>query len=280
MSQSQPLKNALKSLENVKNIMCDYIATPTGHVQCESFVSHNHVCEYCNGHAYYVPFFNPSESDKRCWLCKNGDCACYEPSKYRLATKASPTPLRELEWALFCEINGIGDVYHDVKYDNITQSDGKMEFLHKFSQNPTGLVLMQGSPGTGKTFCCLGICEKFTKSSSQCVFCTQKQLFDYWLETFRFERSENLNNRIQHVHKTKLLVIDDFGTGEISQGFMTFFMDLINTRMQWLERATIVTTNLDNDKFTSFCGEALIDRMNTGQKLLFSGKSRRQKVIL
>jgi DNA replication protein DnaC len=72
-------------------------------------------------------------------------------------------------------------------------------------------------------------------------------------------------------------VIDDFGTAEMSPGFMSFFMDLINTRMQWSNRGTIITTNLNDTKFSEYCGEALADRINTGQLFEFKGKSKRVK---
>ncbi len=78
----------------------------------------------------------------------------------------------------------------------------------------------------------------------------------------------------------KLLVIDDFGTGDIPENFMTFFMDLINTRTQWTDRGTIITTNLDNKTLGIKCGEALANRLTTGQQFKFEGASRRNKVIL
>jgi DNA replication protein DnaC len=75
------------------------------------------------------------------------------------------------------------------------------------------------------------------------------------------------------------LIVDDFGTNEPSDKFMGFFMDLINSRMQWEKRGTVITTNLDEKKLGQFCGDALSDRLNTGTLLIFEGKTRRREII-
>jgi DNA replication protein DnaC len=73
-----------------------------------------------------------------------------------------------------------------------------------------------------------------------------------------------------------LLIIDDFGTAEMSKDFLAFFMELIDYRMQWKKRGTVITTNLNDDKLIEFCGEPMCDRFNTGQTFIFEGKTRRK----
>ena len=75
-------------------------------------------------------------------------------------------------------------------------------------------------------------------------------------------------------------MIDDFGTGEIPEKFMTFFLDLINSRMQWRRKGTVITTNLPNDELAKVCSEALANRLRTAQYFIFNNDSRRSKQIL
>lgn len=232
-------------------------------------------CSICDGSEHYTPFVDPSLGVERVWICKICNCKPYNPENSNRATITQPARFYGIQWPLFCEINNIGDVNHGVKFEDIKQSDGKISYLLKFAQNPSGIILMQGDPGTGKSFAALATCELFTRKNTSAIFTTQRQMFNDWMETFK-----NNTNYIQKISEKDLLVVDDFGTAEISAGFMSFFMDLINTRLQWKGRGTIITTNLNNQKFSNYCGEALSDRINTGQLFEFKGKTRRKQLAL
>ncbi len=93
-----------------------------------------------------------------------------------------------------------------------------------------------------------------------------------WLDTFN---DNGLNNFIDRVRNCKLLVIDDFGKGDIPPGFMGFFFDLIDQRIQWTSKGTVITTNLNDKEFTNYCGDALNDRFNLGQIIKFNDETRR-----
>lgn len=271
-------EETLSMMKDDKIVICDYIMTPGGAVLLsEPISSSNYSCLFCNGLSHYCPYFDPSKSDKRIWLCANVLCEVYK-SKSRCETIHTTTvPKRAVEWPLFCELNGIGDLHHNVKFELIDQSKDRLEYLFKFGTKPCGIVFMQGNAGSGKTFACLGVCEFFTRKNTSAIFRTQKQILNEWLKTFNPEKPTNF---IEKVMTCNLLIIDDFGTGEISPGFMSFFMDLINTRMQWSDRGTIITTNLDDDTFSDYCGLALNDRISTGQKFKFINQSRRKPNIL
>ncbi len=234
-------------------------------------------CMICDGKEHYTPLVDPKLDGKRVWICAKGDCVTNSKENTQRATTTPVTMRRAVEWALFCEINGIGDINHNVKFEDIQQSSGKVDYLRKFADKPRGIILMEGDPGSGKTFSSMATCELFTRQNSSCVFTTQKQMLSNWLDNFK---NEKINNFAQQINNCSLLVIDDFGTSDVSPGFMSFFMDVINTRMQWTNRGTIITTNLDTKKFNTFCGEALCDRIMTGQQMKFESKTRRKKVIL
>jgi hypothetical protein len=229
-------------------------------------------CLICGGTDHYPVHCCPINDLRRVWICGNGSCASNKVKKGDQATTTPPKSQRAILWPLFCEINGIGDLYHDVKFEDVQQSEGKISYMLKFADKPSGILFMQGDPGTGKTYASMAICELFTRRNREAIFCTQKQMFHSWLDTFK---PEYCSEYVAKVKAIPLLVIDDFGTAEISPGFMSFFMDLINTRMQWSNRGTVITTNLDDKKFGLFCGDALVDRINTGQLFEFKGKTRR-----
>lgn len=230
-------------------------------------------CPFCGGEEFFI--YSVSV-DQKAWGCGR---VC-EGSKQRSQSLGAVTPQipkRALEWALFCELNDIGDLKHDIRFEKIEQSPAKVDYLLKFATKPVGVILMQGTKGNGKTYASLGVCEYFTRKNTSAKFTTQKQMLNDWLMTFKSDRPSNY---VQMVTECNLLVVDDFGTGDIPPGFMSFFMELIDKRTQWSDRGTIITTNLNDADFSKYCGEALNDRISTGQKIGFVDKSRRKPTII
>lgn len=231
-------------------------------------------CPFCGEKSYFA-FPSGENKEQYAWFCGR-NCEASRLPKVETGRDIPPKPRRALEWPLFCEISGIGDEYHDVKFEDIQQSKGKLDYMIKFARTPKGIILMTGDPGTGKTYACLGICEYFTRRWADCIFLSQKRMARLWLAGI----NNPYDNFLDKLIRTPLLVIDDFATGEPNPKFLEFFMEVINSRIQWKERGTVITTNLDSNKFANFCGEALADRINTGQIMQFDGGSRRKKTIL
>lgn len=272
------LKKVQQDMKPTKPIMCEHIMTPWGQSGAvPAFLSTDHTCEYCGGTDHYTPAYDPVVSKKFTWLCENTDCVVYSRMTRQRATTTPPKPERAILWTLFCEINDIGDIHHDVRFEKIEQPKPKIDYLLKFGTKPSGIIVMQGSKGTGKTYASMGVCELYTRENYDAIFGTQKQILRKWLETFRDDMH---GDYIDKLMKCRLLVVDDFGTSEVTPAFMSFFLDLINTRMQWTDRGTIITTNLSDKACGLYCGEALSDRFRTGMLFEFKENSRRKQVIL
>lgn len=266
-------KKIENELRNEKPILCAYIIAPNGPQLADpAILSTDHKCQWCNGTAHHAIHPDPAKSAAKAWLCANINCDVYKKKSRLPSGVVAPQARRALEWSVFCEFNDIGDLLHDVTFEKIDQPKPKVDYLFKFAQKPQGIIFMQGDKGLGKTYACLATCELYTRTKTNCLFLTQESLFQKWLEG-KFDV-------ISRIKEIELLIIDDFGTGELSPGFMKYFMGLINIRIQWSDRGTIITTNLDDKTFSEYCGKALTDRINTGQKFVFTGKSRRAPIIL
>jgi len=265
--------------DDPKNVLCLYSNSPFGIIKLKKPVmSKEHSCEYCDKKDHIAVFLQPGQSSDYVWLCINTICLAFKPVSMPKEYQPTLKEFRALEWPKFCEINNLGNLDHNVRFEDIIQSEGKIEYMKKFLKKPQGIIIMQGDKGTGKTFSALGICEFYTRKSTSVIFMTQKQMLNKWLETFK---DKELNEFEYKVRNVELLVIDDFGIGEISSGFMSFFMDLINFRTRWDSKGTVITTNLDEKLLSDYCGEALTDRLGTGQFFEYrSEESRRKKIIL
>jgi DNA replication protein DnaC len=229
-------------------------------------------CPICDGSEHYTPLVDPLKGPERVRICGKLDCVTNTDVKRPQATPIAPPSQRALSWADFMARNGIGDKHAEVRFEDIQQAQAKISYLLKFAEKPRDIILMQGSEGTGKTYAAMGLCELYCRTRTRAVFTTQKRMFTDWTETFN---KDYINHYISSVTNCELLVIDDFGIGEISPSFMGFIFELIDQRLQWTNRGTVITTNLDAKQMGIYCGQALADRINTGQVFQFSGKTRR-----
>jgi len=231
-------------------------------------------CSICSGTEHGAPYYDPPTDNRRVWICHNGLCGSNNRFSSHRATTTPPTQKEAILWPLFCETNGIGDIHHKVKFDNLQQDASKIDCLRKFCKHPNGLIVMYGDPGTGKTYSAMATCQLFTRKNPSAIFKTQRQLYEEWLDQ---SKAMNWSSSLQNCN---ILVIDDFGTTETTPTFMAFLMELINRRTQWTDKGTILTTNLNADMLAKYCGEALSDRLKTAIYFNFTGKSRRKTTIL
>lgn len=261
-----------KELEVSTGKLVHYIAVLGGKRRLEQpKLSTELKCSICDSPEHYTPMVDPNISHERVWICAKSNCVTNTSVSRSKAITTQATPRRALEWPLFCEINGIGDMHHNVKFEEIKQSVGVAYEMRNYLNGDKHFLIFQGDKGTGKTYAAMGLCELFTQCNSSCLFTTQRKMMENWL----LSKSDSLNSYVHRLEIIELLVIDDFGTGEIPNGFMTFFMDLINTRIQWKKRKTVLTTNLNNDQLGAVCGDALSDRLRLGIKVTTKGHSRR-----
>lgn len=250
----------------------EYIAVLGGWKKLEHpTLSSDLKCVICNSDYHAAVFCDPSLGAERVRICLNGNCET-NTSILHVRNTNIPTPSRRsLLWPKFCELNGIGDVHYDVKFESIEQSEGKINFMLKFCQHPQGVLLMQGDTGCGKTYAAMGMCELFTRKNPSCVFISSETLHRKWV---LMATGENIH-ALDGILTPNLLVIDDFGTSEPTSKYLSFIMELINERNQWKGRGTVITTNLLNERLSNYCGEALSDRIRSGQLFIFEGESRR-----
>ena len=279
MSTGTTFKTLSDTLEKLKekdlardNKLVHFYASNDGYLPIDPPVyAKDFECPFCGNKDFALIMINPKN---RAWLCDRVCRGSKLPND--LMTGYIHPPLkRSLLWPLFCEINGIGDVYHDLCFEKIEQSQGKLEYLLAFASNPSGIAYMKGEPGTGKTYASMGVCEMFTRNSSSCIFTTLRGMLNKW--SISLKSFEKHDNYIEKLMSVQLLVIDDFGLCEMSPKALKMFLDLINSRMQWKNKGTIISTNLNQKELIDYCGHSFVDRLKTAQVLEFKDVSRRIK---
>lgn len=273
---SAELRAALDQKEaNRCSKLVHFIASSSGYLPVDPPKMAGEIrCPFCDCPDF---FLWGVDKERTAWMCER-ICVGSTLPKQSGSVDTPPTSLRAVLWPVWCQINGIGDTNHDVRFENVHQPENRIAFMLKFAATPRSVLLMQGSQGSGKTYAAMAICELFTRKSTACIFATQRQMLNKWLETFK---QDSCNDYVKRITEIDLLVIDDFGIGEATAAFMSFIMDLINTRLQWTNRGTIITTNLEDSKMLALTNPAFMDRMKTGYKMAFKEeKSRRKQTVI
>ncbi len=276
---SKLLKKGIEEKKPKLPVLCLYQSSPWGIIPLEKpTMSDEKTCDYCGGKDHLAIVADQNKSAAKTWLCTNRHCKVTGDLSGLKPTMTITQKETGILWPLFCESNGIGDLHYGVKFENMEHSEAKVSAFLKFATNPQGIILLRGDTGTGKSYCAMACCELFTRTNTSAIFISQWDLERKWLDTFK--ENDIHHNFINQLMKTQLLVIDDFGLSEPAAGFMKFFMELIDCRSKWSNRGTVITTNLDNQMFNKYCGQALSDRILTGSIFEFKGPTKRKPTIL
>lgn len=275
-------------MKNICDIALKNLPPPTSHGDFVEFIvclggwkllpqptlSSRIECLLCSGKEHITVYANNPPDKRKLWVCLNPKCNSNSKENLPSSSPKTQIPTRAISWSDWCQQMELGDEIEDIRFEMLTQSPRKIDFLLSFALKPYKNVIMRGDKGTGKTFSALATCELFTRKSSSCIFISQKNLTRRWHENFSLDVKDKF---LLQISRASLLVIDDFGTAEMTSSFLSFFMDIISDRMQWKEKGTILTTNLKDEDFIKYCGDSLSDRLFVGQTLQFDGPSKRHK---
>jgi len=122
-------------------------------------------------------------------------------------------------------------------------------------------IVFIGGPGVGKTGLACGLLLKALLNGHRGVFVRAQDLFDEMYASLADRTTRRLLNRLSRV---PLLVIDEMGYLNLKPEQTNIFFKLMEERYRRF--ATIITTNLDYDEWSSFLGNqrlvaALLSRL-------------------
>lgn len=151
---------------------------------------------------------------------------------------------------------------HWKEYDALQSNAKRIIATVKAKQSDSPTFLFVGTYGSGKTHLACAICNALAHDGYSAVFCpvsdTLQRLKAHWGRTDYDaidvqDSSEAL--LIEAMQEADLLVLDDYGTQSSNSAWAAERIYMVLNARYNAGRATLITTNLDQDRFSRYGGE-------------------------
>ena len=157
------------------------------------------------------------------------------------------------------------------------------EFIEQFNEQKGMSLLMIGAPGTGKTFLSNCIAKTLIDGQHTVMYERAGDMIDAFsnrdFKRGGEDREMALNGRIDRIHGSELLIIDDLGTEFTNDYSKSRLYEVIEGRLT-RGKSTIISTNLSLNQLSAVYGSRITSRFIGGYKLLpFYGTDLRIRKI-
>lgn len=247
------------------------------------------------------------ESEKRAILEKNGIPLDFDKPVYRCAEcedtgYINGKKCRCFEQKLINAMYSVSNIEKILKEQNFetfsfryfsrTRGENGMSELEKMTKIydecvrfcaefdvPGKSLLFFGGTGTGKTFLSSCIAKRLIDSGKTVVYMRAARLFSMY-EDYRFGRSDEMKMMLDRVYSADLVIIDDLGAEMKSKNAFSFFLELMNERMQ-SGKKMIISTNFTMSELTANYSSRFSSRIyEYFNPLHFTGEDIRLKKVL
>lgn len=134
-------------------------------------------------------------------------------------------------------------------------------------QNGKSIVITSPIVGNGKTSWAIRLLQRYIAETAldgrlvdKAVFCVSSSMLEIFGDFGYFETSIQFFDYLNRLKNCDLLVIDEIGSGRVTQVSYNHFYDLVNYRVD-NNLATIYTTNYNDEQIKDVLGERLYSRI-------------------
>lgn len=217
-------------------------------------------CPMCRGSEGFVVI----DGDRRVWSCADSHCISVN-ARQPPSTFGSQRPVITLEQA------GCPKSMYDAHISHIEIRNEWIPGMRDLRKNGVQTLILHGPPGTGKTYmACALMADHIERNKQTARFISWDGLHRGWLEEFSDSSPSKLSYSVSEI---PLLVIDDLGSREMSEKFLSWVQVVLGIRYD-CSRPTIITANMSPDQIRECVGEANWSRL-CPKSILVDGNDRR-----
>lgn len=165
-------------------------------------------------------------------------------------------------------------ILQQADWSSLHQTEEIKSKLETFRNGYRGFLVMSGSNGSGKSYAACALLAEYMKLGwpRSGVFKFFPQMVMEYNQLVR--DPVEMQNFILKLQETELLVLDDFGLKDPTEGFLNFLMCILDARLH-PHRGTILTTNLKDSQLRSVFGDAIRSRICSGLLVRIDNEDRR-----
>lgn len=146
--------------------------------------------------------------------------------------------------------------------------------IQEYAKKPKNHLIMTGSFGNGKTSCAIAVLVEFTRlNGPQARYFNSETLYMNWR---RKSFDGNLECFTRAITECQLLILDDFGQGEVTDRYLSWIYKVINDRYESAQ-PYVITTNLNSKEIAKIFGDRILSRLSGSIIWKFEGEDYRMK---
>lgn len=203
------------------------------------------------------------------WFC--GEYECLQDDKeYEIAVaNKEKTILKKSNDA--SEIFGLGSKYYNACLSKCRLDSQYIQAVSEWLANPKKMIILLGTPGTGKTYFCAAVANYFLEMKKP-VHYTNVRRFIEKIQS-NINSGKNQYEAISKLDDVEILIFDDLGASTNSEWQQEMILDIVDRRYS-SEKPTIFTSNLSFEQIKKTFGERVERRLNarTNLKIIVTEK--------
>jgi DNA replication protein DnaC len=216
-------------------------------------------CPLCQGVNGFI-----IQSDM-CWSCTNDTCIDINASRTNFGHRLKGHPAYQNISIANC---GVPMEFHSASLSDLKfQTEERKIQLKKYAEKNTGILVLAGNGGFGKTYCsCALMNEYIKKGGRETFFYNVPDLKYQWHDLKMSGGDHDLREKLL---SKELLVIDDLGLTSPTDAFFDLLYLVINKRHGNSKMGTIITTNLNSVQIQEKLGQPILSRLLSGMVIRF-----------
>lgn len=159
---------------------------------------------------------------------------------------------------------------------NLKQDPDNVKAIVRFAAKPFGMFLISGPSGSGKTFASKAIYEANTsyclpyRDDEEAILTSEYNLALDWKESLK-----NPLVDLDKYLKTKLLIIDNFGSKDPTPTYLEYLFYLIDHRWEnGHSLGTVIVINRVSEEIKASFGSSFFSRIASGSLVRLSNQNR------
>lgn len=186
--------------------------------------------------------------------------------------------------ASLLKYSGVPDRYHVASLKGWETQDEKQaamkpklcKWAFELDGRESSSAVWFGPAGTGKTYLACGMLLDRYARGLDGLYITAKGYTDRIKNSYRDDSKDSSTDILERYGSTPILVLDEVGRQFETKSEDLYLFELVNERYNQ-QRPTLFLSNLTNEEFRDFVGNAIMDRLREGggKFLPFNWASRR-----